>query len=127
MKNIGLLPTSVFYGVIGLLSFALIMTVVVRAQYTNYTRDNRLWNRRKFAQMGGPPNLALNCPAVTGAFGEFEKGLNSAASYVETTGTDYGNRFTNAFNSASANLRTSTIPGAGPAPGAASPTASIPQ
>jgi len=126
MKNIGLLPTSVFYGVIGLVTFALIMTVVVRAQYTNYTRDNRLWNRRRFAQMGGPPNLTANCPAITGAFDELQTNLKDAASYVETTGTDYGNRFTNAFNA----FGTSTVSPGVAAPGtltASSPTASVPR
>jgi hypothetical protein len=91
MKNIGLLPSSVFYGVIFLLTFSLIMTVVVRAQYTNYTRDNRLWNRRKFAQMGGPPNLAVNCPAVEAAIentGQYSKDyLNSAEKYIADTQT----------------------------------------
>lgn len=111
MKNIGLLPSSVFYGVISLVTFALIMTVVVRAQYTNYTRDNRLWNRRKFAQMGGPPNIAISCPAITGAFGELQKDISYATTYAEKTGTELGNRVTNAYGAAATALNKSTTSG----------------
>lgn len=66
LQRAGLLPTSVFYGISTLLIIALVLTVAVRAQYTEKTRDNRYWNRRRFQQMGGPPVIPV-CPDVTGA------------------------------------------------------------
>jgi len=114
MKNIGILPSSVFYGVTGLLLFALIMTVVVRAQYTNSSRDNRLWNRRKFAKMGGPPNLAVSCPAIMDSASNTGIALTAAEAQLEHTVMDYENRFSNAFNAfqgpSQANTSTVSVP-----------------
>jgi hypothetical protein len=98
MKNIGILPSSVFYGVISLLLFAVIMTVVVRAQYTNYTRDTHLWNRRKFATMGGPPNLSVSCPAVEAAITASGQYANNSLTSAQTYLSDIQNRTTNAIN-----------------------------
>jgi hypothetical protein len=65
MSRTGMIPNGVFYGVSGLVLVALILTLVVRVQYTNYSRDNHFWNRRRFAQMGGPPTL-VSCDAIQG-------------------------------------------------------------
>lgn len=65
MSRAGMIPNGVFYGVSGLVFIALILTLVVRVQYTNQTRDNHFWNRRRFAQMGGPPT-APSCEAIQG-------------------------------------------------------------
>jgi hypothetical protein len=54
-NKIGMIPQSVYYGVSSLIGIAVVLTLLVRSQYTSQIRDNRLWNRRKFAQMGGPP------------------------------------------------------------------------
>ncbi len=70
-----MIPTTVFYGVSGLVVIALILTVVVRAQYTEKTRDQTFWNRRRFQQMGGPPTPPT-CEAIQGIF---EKGVGYAA------------------------------------------------
>jgi hypothetical protein len=63
MQKNAMIPTSVFYGVMGLVLIALVLTVVVRAQYTNKTRDQTFWNRRRFQQMGGPPTPPT-CEAI---------------------------------------------------------------
>jgi hypothetical protein len=100
--NSGIIPSSVFYGVTGLFSIAVVLTLIIRYQYTSKTRDNRLWNRRRFQQMGGPPVLP-NCPALTGYVadslnntldqanalgstisGELKTGLESLASQAST-------------------------------------------
>ncbi len=65
VQRMGLLPSSIFYGIIGLLVVAVILTIVVRAQYTSKTRDQRFWNRRRFAGMGGPP-VTPTCEDVKG-------------------------------------------------------------
>jgi hypothetical protein len=65
MSRAGMIPNGVFYGVSGIVLLALILTVVVRAQYTTQSRDNHFWNRRRFAQMGGPPTVP-SCDAIQG-------------------------------------------------------------
>jgi hypothetical protein len=74
-----MIPTTVFYGVTGLVMLALVLTVVVRAQYTEKTRDQTFWNRRRFQQMGGPPTPPT-CEAIQGIF---ERGVGYAAQAVE--------------------------------------------
>jgi hypothetical protein len=96
MKNVGFIPSSVFYGTISLLTFAVIMTVVVRSQYTEKTRDYRFWNRRRFAQMGGPPVLP-SCPAISGMASDlYNKGSNLGKKAFDTT-TLLGNSISNAY------------------------------
>jgi hypothetical protein len=52
-----------FYGVIsGIVLLILIFTVVRRAQYTKYTRDQRYWNRQRFDRAPAPP---ITLPSVT--------------------------------------------------------------
>jgi hypothetical protein len=97
MKNAGFIPSSVFYGTTGLLTIAVIMTVIVRAQYTEKTRDNRFWNRRRFAQMGGPPVLP-SCPAITGAVTDVFKKVDNLDTTISGQVTSYGNKFSNALN-----------------------------
>jgi hypothetical protein len=65
MSRTGMIPNAVFYGVSGIVILALVLTIIVRAQYTNQSRDNHFWNRRRFAQMGGPPTLPT-CEAIQG-------------------------------------------------------------
>jgi len=61
-KN-GLLPSTAFYGVVGMLGIAVVLTLLIRYQYTNGARDLRYWNRRRFAQMGGPPT-PITCESI---------------------------------------------------------------
>lgn len=55
LTRIGFMPYTAYYGVSVLVLIAIILTFVVRYQYTNNTRDLRYWNRRRFARQGGPP------------------------------------------------------------------------
>jgi hypothetical protein len=80
----GWLPMSVFGIITFLLLVALILTFVVRFQYTYKTRDYRFWNRRRFAKMGGPPSIAPPiCPEVIGA-------VAGAGAAVRTKATEVG-------------------------------------
>ncbi len=80
-QRMGMLPSTVFYGIIGLMVVAVVLTIAVRAQYTQYSRDNRFWNRRRFAQMGGPSVT----PTCDDARGLEERGAaTNAASTMET-------------------------------------------
>lgn len=78
LRRIGFVPTAVFTGVSSLLGIAMILTLIVRVQYTNKTRDNKFWNRRRFERMGGPP-AAPNCEAISGM-------VNDAVQYTESVG-----------------------------------------
>jgi len=62
-NKIGMIPQTVYYGVSGLIGIAVVLTLIVRAQYTGYSRDNRFWNRRNFAKMGGPPTT-MTCESL---------------------------------------------------------------
>jgi len=62
--KIGLIPSSVYYGVSGLIGIAVVLTLIVRAQYSLNKRDTRFWNRRRFASMGGPPTT-VSCDALS--------------------------------------------------------------
>lgn len=61
-NKLGMIPQSVYYGISSLIGIAVVLTLLVRYQYTSQIRDNRLWNRRRFAQMGGPPTTS--CEAL---------------------------------------------------------------
>jgi hypothetical protein len=67
LTRIGVVPMSVFSTISFIILVALVLTFVVRYQYTDQTRDLRFWNRRRFAQMGGPPTPPT-CEAVQGLF-----------------------------------------------------------
>jgi hypothetical protein len=97
VQRMGLLPSSVFYGIIGLLVLAVILTITVRAQYTEKTRDQRFWNRRQFAKMGGPP-VTPTCEEQQGLY---ERGANALANVedsMESNLNDVQSRLTNASN-----------------------------
>jgi NADH:ubiquinone oxidoreductase subunit 3 (subunit A) len=66
MVRLGYIPMSIFSIISFLLLVALVLTFVVRYQYTSKSRDLRFWNRRRFAKMGGPP-VAPTCEEVRAA------------------------------------------------------------
>jgi hypothetical protein len=86
MHRGGMIPGSVFYGVVGLIAIAVGMTLIVRAQYTTKTRDQTFWNRRRFNSMGGPP-VAPTCDAVIGALSKGADGAADAANTLLSTNT----------------------------------------
>ena len=90
LQRLGVIPLSVFTGISTLLSIAVILTLIVRAQYTNKTRDNKYWNRRRFQQMGGPP-AAPSCEAVSELYSGAVGGISSLRNQAETGLTNFGN------------------------------------
>jgi hypothetical protein len=62
LNRIGVVPISIFIGLTSLLLIAFILTVVIRAQYTNISRNSRYWNRRKFSS-SNPIATATGCSA----------------------------------------------------------------
>jgi len=97
-QRMGALPNTIFYGIVGLLVVAVILTIAVRAQYTNMSRDNRFWNRRRFAQMGGPPVIPT-CDDVKGLAQKAMDNVSNVGSFASTASTDIQSTLTNATNS----------------------------
>jgi hypothetical protein len=97
MSRIGWIPNSVFYGLTTLLTVALVLTLAVRIIYTKDVRDNRFWNRRRFAQMGGPPT-----PPTCESIQEISsRGLGTArdlAGQAGSLGEEGVNRLSGAYN-----------------------------
>lgn len=61
IKRLGMLPSSVFYAVILVIFLAILFTIVIRAQYTLKSRDQRFWHKRRFP---GPPVFPPgSCPS----------------------------------------------------------------
>lgn len=83
LQKTGSIPTTVFYGVVGLVMVAIVLTVIVRARYTEKTRDQTFWNRRRFQQMGGPPTPPT-CEAIQ-AFAA--RGLEGAQQLAQSATT----------------------------------------
>jgi hypothetical protein len=66
--RIGLLGSSIFYGLVLAIVLILVFTIVNRAQYTNALRDRRFWNKRRFATDTKPisGNLCLDLSSEKG-------------------------------------------------------------
>jgi hypothetical protein len=97
MSRVGWIPNSVFYGLTTLLTIALVLTVVVRIIYTKDIRDNRFWNRRRFAQMGGPPTPPT-CEAIQEISSRGLSAVRDLAGQAENIGEESVNRLSGAYN-----------------------------
>jgi hypothetical protein len=62
----GLVPNFIFFLVSTIIFIAFILTIVIRAQYTNIRRDKRYWNRQAFPRMPSAP-APQGCPTDTTA------------------------------------------------------------
>jgi hypothetical protein len=88
LNKIGILPSSTLYGVGLLLLLAVIFTFVVRYQYSDKLRDNKYWNRRRFAQMGGPP-VTPTCDALKSLSQQASDAISSGVTGI-TSGVSSG-------------------------------------
>jgi len=114
--KIELIPSSVYYGVSALVGIAVLLTLLVRLQYNIKSRDTRFWNRRRFAQMGGPPTT-ISCDAISSLVGKAQNSLYSVEDQAKGFGIGIGSILTQNINDLSANLSTSNPPVSnGPAP-----------
>jgi hypothetical protein len=90
LQRLGVIPFSVFTGISTLLSIAIILTLIVRAQYTNKIRDNKYWNRRRFEKMGGPPAVP-SCETIGELYDEVGNAVSSIQNQAQTGLTNFGN------------------------------------
>lgn len=95
----GLLSTTIVFIIVLILTLIFIFTVVNRAQFTQFLRDNRYWSRRKFPTYQGIPipNICDSSGAIqdinsawdstTSAFQQgtasLEQGIQSTAASVQ--------------------------------------------
>ena len=56
----GLLSTTVFFLIVGVLALIFIFVIVRRVQYTNTLRDKRYWNKRSFEKQNPVPVSLCN-------------------------------------------------------------------
>jgi hypothetical protein len=102
LNKIGILPSSTLYGIGLLLLLAVIFTFVVRYQYSDKLRDNKYWNRRRFAQMGGPP-VTPTCDALKSLAQQsseaIEAGLSGASSTISSSLSSLGSSLSSAGSS----------------------------
>jgi NADH:ubiquinone oxidoreductase subunit 3 (subunit A) len=87
LTRAGFVPMSVFSTISLLILLALVLTFVVRYQYTDRSRDLRFWNRRRFAQYGGPPT-APTCESVQALYSSSIAATASMADQAKSTLTD---------------------------------------
>jgi hypothetical protein len=106
LNRIGVVPMSIFIGVASLLLIAFILTVVIRAQYTNISRNSRYWNRRNYGNQN-PVATSTGCSAPAATIADniaSEIGtLGQQFTALGNAGTQFisglGQAGTNAYNS----------------------------
>ena len=57
LLRFNIIGTTFFFSFSALLLLIFSLIIVNRAQYTNFVRDNRYWNRRKFREQGTEINV----------------------------------------------------------------------
>jgi len=55
----GLLSTTVFFIMVGVLALVFVFVIIRRVQYTNTLRDKRYWNKRSFEKQNPAPPISL--------------------------------------------------------------------
>jgi DNA-binding CsgD family transcriptional regulator len=65
LYRMGIVNGSTYAIFIAVILLAIVFTIVRRAQYTRYTRDQRFWNRRQFDRAPAPP-VKINIPTCSG-------------------------------------------------------------
>jgi hypothetical protein len=56
LKSLYILPSGVFWGVAILIFIAVLLTIMWRVQYTDKSRSNQFWHRRRFGDYSKTPN-----------------------------------------------------------------------
>ena len=98
LTRAGVVPMSVFSTISFLILVALVLTFVVRYQYTDRSRDLRFWNRRRFAQYGGPPT-APTCESVQALYSSSLAATASMADQAKSTLTNAATKAKDALSS----------------------------
>lgn len=99
LMRIGIISDYLFYGLLFVLLVILTFTIVNRAQYTNFIRDRRFWNKRRFPTDTTPisTNLCLDVDS--------ESGVSLTDMSGNSLGSDIQNGLDQAGSSLSSNLK----------------------
>jgi hypothetical protein len=60
LKTRYLIPSSVFYGILLIVVLILVFTITWRVQYTDKSRSNRFWHRRRFGEYSQTPSVTCS-------------------------------------------------------------------
>jgi hypothetical protein len=80
-----------------------VLTLLVRLQYNIKARDTRLWNRRRFAKMGGPPT-SVSCDAVSSLVGKAGDNLHYFGDQAQNFGKMIAGSVSQDLNDASSGI-----------------------
>jgi hypothetical protein len=56
LKSLYILPSGVFWGIAFLIFIIVLFTIIFRMQYTNKSRSNQFWHRRRFGDYSKTPS-----------------------------------------------------------------------
>lgn len=60
LKTRYIIPSSVFYGILLIVILILVFTITWRVQYTDKSRSNRFWHRRRFGEYSQTPSVTCS-------------------------------------------------------------------
>lgn len=80
LLNNQIITTGLYLGILFILLCIMIFTIVDRAQYTQFLRDGRYWNKRKFPTYSSipVPNICPTQPGQASLSGSLESSLNGS-------------------------------------------------
>lgn len=98
--RLGVIPGGAFYGIVALIVLALLLTIIIRARYTEVIRDYRFWNRRRFPTLPAPRPAPI-CPgfssdAIAGAQAGITNISNNLSNAAASVGQTVRNEIINA-------------------------------
>jgi hypothetical protein len=98
--RLGVIPAGAFYGIVALIVLALLLTIIIRARYTEVIRDYRFWNRRRFPTLPAPRPAPI-CPGfssdvIAGAQAGLNNLSNTLSGAAASAGQTLGNAMVNA-------------------------------
>lgn len=106
--RLGVIPGGAFYGIVALIVLALLLTIIIRARYTEVIRDYRFWNRRRFPTLPAPRPAPI-CPGFSSdVIAGAQAGLNNLSNTLSNTASQVGQTVGGAIVSAGTTVQGAT-------------------
>ncbi len=103
--RLGVIPGGAFYGIVALIVLALLLTIIIRARYTEVIRDYRFWNRRRFPTLPAPRPAPI-CPGFSSdVIAGAQAGLNNLSNTLSGAAASVGQTVGNAMVNAGATVQ----------------------
>lgn len=107
-NRLGIIPSGAFYGILSLIVIALLLTIIIRARYTEVIRDYRFWNRRRFPTLPAPRPAPI-CPGFSNDIVEAaQSSLNTARGALTSGLASAGAAVSSGLNTASGAVTSAT-------------------